>query len=326
METPKISVCIPVYNAEKFLPSTLDSVLNQTFKDFELILVDDGSTDSCGAICDAYAKKDPRIRVIHKQNEGIVKTGIRLCREARSEWVCFMDDDDTLEPEALESMYKLTDGTDLVAWTSKPEGSLLPKNATIEDYRVGQLTGKIRTSGSGRLVRKSIYTDDLFDFPRELQGETDMISNTRLSFKLTRLPHILYKPIYNHRRNPTSISHFKEVSLQHERLFYKYFIGSIPESERPKYMQHIVMLKLNGLFPVAYRDPASLLTAEGEEYLAEIRENVRSSGYKLHLKERMILGCRVAPLLKLTGFLELAHRSLGFKLWRIKQKFRTSHQ
>ena len=75
METqPKISVIVPVYKGEKYLAACLDSILAQTFKDFELILLDDGSPDKSGEICDEYAQRDARIRVIHKENEGINKT------------------------------------------------------------------------------------------------------------------------------------------------------------------------------------------------------------------------------------------------------------
>ena len=70
MEEPKISVVVPVYNGEKYLGECIDSILNQTFRDFELILLDDGSPDNSGAICDSYAGKDSRIRVIHKGKMG----------------------------------------------------------------------------------------------------------------------------------------------------------------------------------------------------------------------------------------------------------------
>ena len=69
---PKFSVIVPIYNVEKYLKQCVDSILNQTYKDFELILVDDGSPDNCPAICDEYAQTDSRVKVIHKQNGGLV--------------------------------------------------------------------------------------------------------------------------------------------------------------------------------------------------------------------------------------------------------------
>lgn len=101
---PKLSVIVPVYNTEKYLRECIDSILDQTFTDFELILVDDGSTDSSGAICDEYADKDPRIQVIHQVNGGITvarKSGVRV---ARGEYVTFVDSDDWIDKDMYRIM------------------------------------------------------------------------------------------------------------------------------------------------------------------------------------------------------------------------------
>ena len=104
-----ISVIVPVYKVEKYIHRCVDSVLNQTFTDFELILVDDGSPDNCGAICDEYALKDNRIHVIHKENGGLSdarNAGIDWAFEnSNSEWLTFIDSDDWVHPKYLESLY-----------------------------------------------------------------------------------------------------------------------------------------------------------------------------------------------------------------------------
>lgn len=97
-----ISIIIPVYNVEKYLAKCIDSVLSQTFTDWELILIDDGSIDQSGKICDEYASKDNRIKVTHKKNEGVSKarnTGIAL---AKGEYICFIDSDDWIDPTYLQ--------------------------------------------------------------------------------------------------------------------------------------------------------------------------------------------------------------------------------
>ena len=101
---PKLSVIVPVYNTEKYLRECIDSILAQTFTDFELILVNDGSTDGSGAICDEYAAKDPRIQVIHQENGGITvarKSGVRA---ARGEYVTFVDSDDWIDKDMYRIM------------------------------------------------------------------------------------------------------------------------------------------------------------------------------------------------------------------------------
>lgn len=92
--TPKISVIVPVYNTEKYLRRCIDSILAQTFTDFELLIIDDGSTDDSPAICDEYASKDARIRVFHKENGGVSSTRNVGLNNARGEWICFVDGDD----------------------------------------------------------------------------------------------------------------------------------------------------------------------------------------------------------------------------------------
>ncbi len=102
-----ISMIMPVYNSEKYLAEAVESILAQTFSDFELILVDDGSSDSSPEICDAYAKKDPRVVVVHKPNGGICDARNKGLDAAIGEFVGFIDNDDYLEPRALEDNYKL---------------------------------------------------------------------------------------------------------------------------------------------------------------------------------------------------------------------------
>lgn len=143
MEEPKISVVVPVYNGEKYLGQCIDSILGQTFSDFELILLDDGSPDGSGAICDSYADKDSRVRVIHKANEGINRTRWRGVQEARAEWVSFSDDDDTMEPDALEKLYALRQGTDIVVGFTVLPSKRLCDNPTIEDCRRAQISGGV---------------------------------------------------------------------------------------------------------------------------------------------------------------------------------------
>ena len=107
--TPKISVIVPVYKVEKYLPECIESVLAQTFTDFELILVDDGSPDNSGAICDAYAARDSRIRVFHKPNGGVSSARNLGLDHARGEWIALLDGDDFWLPNHLDNFSRAID-------------------------------------------------------------------------------------------------------------------------------------------------------------------------------------------------------------------------
>ena len=110
-----ISIVIPVYNTEPYLPACLDSILSQGFTDFEVLLVDDGSKDGSGAVCDGYAAKDNRIRVLHKENGGVSSARNLALEQARGEWICFIDSDDRLVPDGLQVLAGgVSDQVDLV--------------------------------------------------------------------------------------------------------------------------------------------------------------------------------------------------------------------
>lgn len=105
-----ISVIVPVYKVEKYLTKCIDSIINQTYKNLQIILVDDGSPDNCGKICDSYAKKDKRIRVIHKKNGGLSDARNAGIESAKGEYLAFIDSDDYIAPDMLEKLHKaLTD-------------------------------------------------------------------------------------------------------------------------------------------------------------------------------------------------------------------------
>lgn len=310
---PKISVIVPVYGGEKYLGECIESILGQTFKDLELVLLDDGSPDRSGEICDDYARKDKRIRVIHKENEGINATRRRGVHEANGEWIAFCDDDDTMEPDALECLYSLAEGAEIVTSFSILPDKRLPENADLDSCREAFLYGELSPTPWAKLYKKELLTDDVFDFPREIDGEEDMIMNTRLFFKTRVAPRVLYKHVYNFRRNTASVSHTKKSSIAHEEAFYHALYDSIPQAERTKYMRQITFLKLNGLFPIAYSSPDTLVDKQ-QPYIKRIMEDAKDCGYHLSLKEWIVLRSTSKTILKLTGLGELAMRSLKYRL------------
>ena len=111
MRETKISIVVPVYNAEKELQRCVDSILGQSFSDWELLLIDDGSRDGSPALCDRLAQRDPRVRVCHKENGGVSSARNRGLREASGEYIMFADADDSCPPDmvqtAVEAMEKL---------------------------------------------------------------------------------------------------------------------------------------------------------------------------------------------------------------------------
>lgn len=125
---PKISVIIPVYKCEEYLEACVESILNQTFTDFEIILIDDGSPDNCGKICDDLAEKHNKITVLHQDNQGQAAARNNGVKIARGEWIHFVDSDDLIHPQMLELLYGAVDETTQISMCGVDKGICLPEN------------------------------------------------------------------------------------------------------------------------------------------------------------------------------------------------------
>lgn len=136
---PKISIIVPVYNVEQYLPRCIDSILNQSFADFELLLIDDGSKDKSGAICDEYAAKDYRIRLFHKKNGGVSSARNIGLENARGEWLSFIDGDDEIT-EGYFNIRQEHEGVDVII---KPYSVVnADGRVTCHNNELSILTGK----------------------------------------------------------------------------------------------------------------------------------------------------------------------------------------
>ena len=118
MESPVFSIIIPVYNVELYLDKCIKSVLSQSYEDFELILVDDGSKDDSGKICDSYSSTDKRVKVIHKQNAGVSAARNTGLDKARGKYVCFVDSDDWIDNHYLQYVLDNIEGWDILFFGS----------------------------------------------------------------------------------------------------------------------------------------------------------------------------------------------------------------
>lgn len=166
---PTISIIVPVYNVENYIHRCIDSILTQTYRDFELILVDDGSPDNCGAICDEYSAKDGRIVVIHQKNGGLSaarNAGIDwVFANSDSEWLTFVDSDDWIHPEYLERLLSAAISNNVglsICAYSRTEGIAVPaaeaKQSAVwnpEEYYVAHRTNAI--VAWGKLYQKSSF-------------------------------------------------------------------------------------------------------------------------------------------------------------------------
>lgn len=155
META-ISVIVPIYRVEKYLPACIDSILNQTFTDFELILVDDGSPDRCPEICDEVARRDARVRVIHQANAGLSAARNAGIEVAHGAWLSFVDSDDYIAPQFYEKLYQTAQRTDADCVMCSVQN--VDESGKPIDSALMRVADEVKT---GREVLRKIGRDDV---------------------------------------------------------------------------------------------------------------------------------------------------------------------
>ena len=137
IQAPKVSVIVPVYKAEAYLNRCMDSLLTQTFRNFEVLLIDDGSPDRSGEICDEYAKKDSRVRVFHEKNQGVSVARNKGLEQVRGECIAFVDADDYVERDYL--MHLLQFSEDLIISGSQTIPSLCINRSKDQIYKKDEI-------------------------------------------------------------------------------------------------------------------------------------------------------------------------------------------
>ena len=178
-----LSIITPVYQVEQYLPQCLDSILAQTYPHWELILVDDGSKDRSGEICDEYAKKDGRIRVIHTENRGAGAARNTGLKEASGEYIYHCDSDDYIECSMLEDMYTTArqKNLDIVYcdyYLTFIKNEKLIHNREYKDIdgfvKEGLLGGQIKYNVWNKIIKRSLYVDNTISFPEGYAMGEDM--------------------------------------------------------------------------------------------------------------------------------------------------------
>ncbi len=207
-----ISVIIPVYNVAAYLPQCLDSVLNQDHKDLEVILIDDGSTDASGSICDEYAAKDSRVRVIHQKNGGGAAAKNAGLRVATGEYLSFVDSDDYLEPQVYGRMLSVLKEAeaDIAVFSyrdvypSRTEEQHLQESGTVEsgtDYLKRFLKGWTCALLWNKLYRREVFNGIFFEEGHKIDDEYFTYQGVMNARKVVLDDTI----IYNYRRRASSV-------------------------------------------------------------------------------------------------------------------------
>ncbi len=212
----KVSVIVPIYNVEPYINRAIDSLVNQTLKDIEIILVDDGSPDNCGKIADRYAAQNANIIVIHQENGGVSDARNAGLKKATGEYIGFADPDDYAEPDMFEKLYNSAkeNESDLVLCGYKevfsPNYSLLRENkiekkeGDMFDIAYGNVCADLGAYVWNKLYKASIIKDNNLAFPKDI----NIVEDTVFLFdfiKYAKSYSFINAPLYNYIRQPKSI-------------------------------------------------------------------------------------------------------------------------
>ena len=246
MEQGLIGVVVPVYKVEKYIAECIESILAQTYTNFRLILVDDGSPDNAGKICDEYALKDSRITVIHQENAGVTRARARGIKEAEDcEFITFVDGDDTITTDALMKLEsKMSKDCDIVIGIVPGYGYYNVDRITNEQY-IHSLISRTDISPApwAKLFRFSLFSNKVFNMPRHIIYGEDLLMNIRLGFNAHNI-NILKEYIYCYRNNPDGCENTFSTSPGYEDSFSDCLISSIPTKEQDKYYNDTIKRRI----------------------------------------------------------------------------------
>ena len=291
MDKPLVSIVVAIYNGEKYLKECVDSILNQTYDNLEIILVDDGSPDSCPKICDDYAKNDKRVKVIHQKNGGVSAARNAAIEQMSGEYVCIMDQDDRLSPDYVEYLYGLIEkyNADIsvvpnVVYATNSRNIYDEKNNESKTEVISNqeaaclmLYAKMEIGPWSKMVSKETIDKARVRFPKGIYGGDGYVFSVR-SFMAADKVAVGYKGIYYYRVDnyESEMSKFRprtlKSSIEATNIMYKEFSGASKKMKRAtKYAQWRVYVSfLNNLLASGtvkdYRDIYKMLVKNSRKY------------------------------------------------------------
>ena len=270
---PRFSIIVPIYKVEKYLHECIESILQQTYEDYELILVDDGSPDDCGRICDEYARRDRRIRVVHKKNGGLISARKAGVEKANGEYILNIDGDDYIGKELLQNINNAIEITcpDLVAFgytrvhnngthidtivngmspgLYSTKNDMQFRNGLIYNHSINRVNiGSLLPSIWSKAVKRSKLALSINDVPNEITNGED-VAITFSALQLCDSVCVSTISDYFYRTNETSITNtFKKDAIRRQRILFDYMsqnLGIIPKDNIDTYAYNQILLRVN---------------------------------------------------------------------------------
>lgn len=274
---PLVSVIVPIYNTSEYLPECLDSIIGQTYQNLEIILIDDGSPDDSGWIADTYAERDPRIKVIHKENGGVTQARNVGIDHASGDYIAFVDSDDAITKDYFEILitYAKNHDADICFCIShimgtppnverSPEYYVFSREEAVKHLLQADLFG----CGINKMYSASLWKD--YRVPENIAINEDLLMNYTLFEKAWRICFIdRHKYLYRHREGSASRSGFNRKQLDTIRV-NRIILDSLTDPE----LRSISMKRYCGVLSSSHK--GALVTVGFDRECREIESTIRS--------------------------------------------------
>lgn len=284
----KVSIIIPVYNAENFIKDCISSIINQTYKNIEIIIINDGSSDNSEKICLEFKENDNRI-IYHKQiNSGVTKAREKGISLSTGEWISFVDADDILTPNAIDSLIKYSVNSDIIIGKIQEFHNI--NNINISQTKafttyysrnqyIKLLLGRTKLKIHGpcaKIIKKSLFNETTFMIPKEIKRGEDFIMNLKLAINSKAIIYIS-ESIYLYRQHPNSTIHRFQTNWKHEKIFLDYLLQPLYEQKLEREFQNEITLRKLLSLGEAYND--CTLTSTDVYFL-----NIKNETKRQHLQ------------------------------------------
>ena len=286
--SPQISLIIPVYNAEKYLQACLNSILLQTFHDYEVVIINDGSTDKSADIAERFATLDKRFSVYHQQNAGVTSARRKGIDNAHGNYVFFLDSDDTLPNTALEQLSKYTNKNwDIIIGQWQDLLTIrINESISIDEYRKRLIFSKMQVGACGKLVKRELFLESVLALPRDIKVGEDWIMHLRLSFNTEKDVLIIPNKVYCYNLNEGSVTCTFKHNIEYARKFYPHLVESVPPELTEKYTPLITNAVINRW--LVYTSAMLRLSDFSIEFLDELKIHYRRGFEGLNILNKLL--------------------------------------
>lgn len=331
----KVTVIVPIYKVEKELPRCLNSIINQTYKNLEIILVDDGSPDKCGEICENYAKGDSRIKVIHKKNGGLSSARNAGLEIASGEYVCFIDSDDYIAENFVEELYTASDKNDAdisqcgyLQFSGEETFHIQEMERKFKILKGEELIHSIYTEGIPAVVIcNKLFKRELFKnirFPDGKIHEDEAVIHEL--YYVAKKKIVINLPLYYYVSRNDSITKSK-IDIKRLDTFdalegrYYFFVNK----EKPDlFMNKCIVIEIFSYFMHYYALNKSYFV-DKKKFLTHLNAWFKKIRQDIFLKEKMRLDRKIVIYLSYISFsFVMIYAKIIKRLGKIKSKFKSN--